>query len=358
MSFVTKDAFHAEEWEEEWEGWAEGWEGWEEGWEEGCEGLRVLSRSLCIHILATVMTGTCSGCGDGNSWRACSGVWSSSSDVGDQKAVTYNIVRPFGDTFAKGPMVDNSVPADCSTWHGTLGEAKVRCSADPHCHMLHDHNSDGQSWRHCAGYMKAGGDDSDGLNSSRSRLLNPLVQRVLKPLVQRFLKQFCHRTACVESVTEKAATYIIHRPSVDQFVKGPNVDNGAYHSAGCWNWHGSFGEAKAKCHAEPTCTTLHDMNGDGNAWRYMDACTISANNDYKRMTAKACGTLLPVCLTSVGEGFCAGFKDLTSMLPSNPTASDCYHLVQDDSECIHKDTISWGKEGGARQHMCRKASRK
>eukprot|EP00662_Eupelagonemidae_sp_cell21_P056807 gene56807-biopygen64742 len=51
------------------------------------------------------------------------------------------------------------------------------------------------------------------------------------------------------------------------------VANGAWASAGCfpaegeWKGHGTLAQAKAKCSAEPTCTTLHDYGNDGNAWR-------------------------------------------------------------------------------------------
>eukprot|EP00662_Eupelagonemidae_sp_cell21_P057222 gene57222-biopygen12482 len=134
-------------------------------------------------------------------------------------------------SFVKGANVDNAAynSAGCGTWYGTLEEAKERCINDPACVTLHDFNDNfghlhNASWRACTGYMQPGGD-------------------------------------------EKAAMYTVVRPGAITFERGPNVHNGAYTHAECGDWLGTFSDAVKRCSADTTCTTLHDWNGDGYAWR-------------------------------------------------------------------------------------------
>eukprot|EP00662_Eupelagonemidae_sp_cell21_P058115 gene58115-biopygen33527 len=127
--------------------------------------------------------------------------------------------RPSGESFEKGPMVDNAAwsQANCQDWTGFFGEAMTRCINDPTCTTLHDHNGDSSGWR----------------------------------------------------------TYTIHREGADSFVQGPMVSNSAYKVANCGEPM-TFGKAKQACSSQPTCTTLHDHNGDDNGWR---ACASTMEED-------------------------------------------------------------------------------
>eukprot|EP00662_Eupelagonemidae_sp_cell21_P056722 gene56722-biopygen56876 len=68
-------------------------------------------------------------------------------------------------------------------------------------------------------------------------------------------------------VVPAAMTAAPLRPRAAEWETGPNVDNTAWHRAGCADWHGTLHDAKEKCAADPACATLHDFNGDGNRGR-------------------------------------------------------------------------------------------
>lgn len=78
-----------------------------------------------------------------------------------------------------GRRVANSAHTLCSSWHGSIAEAKQRCIDDPSCRALHDWGGDGGSWRTCSVTVDAMavGDGKAKTLEIRRGALNPAVAR-------------------------------------------------------------------------------------------------------------------------------------------------------------------------------------
>jgi hypothetical protein len=157
---------------------------------------------------------------DGQKWRYCSNL-----DIAD--AVTMgpdSAACTMVNSFVDGVKLSNLAFAGCSDWYGNLLEAQARCNADPDCSMVHDFNCDGWHWRYCVG----------SLDSHTSKGTDTLGCAMVKA----------------------------HAVS---YTDGPMVNNKAVEL--CSEWTGTLPEAHARCHVDPTCTSLFDWRCDGLHWR-------------------------------------------------------------------------------------------